>query len=211
MAKVHFYYSAMNAGKSTMLLQSSHNYQERGMDTLLLCPSIDDRVQTGFISTRIGLQKKATLFHPDSDLFSLMSQAVANNPVIKCVLIDEAHFLTKEQVAQCGHIADDMDIPVLAYGLRSDFRGEPFVGGLYLLVSADVLTEIKTICHCGNKATMNMRIDEQGLCTREGEQVMIGGNEAYVSTCRKHFLRGEAGPLKDLEHTLTTLANEATS
>lgn len=191
MAKLHFYYSAMNAGKSTTLLQSSHNYNERGMDTLLFAPKIDTRYGEGRISTRIGLQKEAIPVSEAFNLFNFTQTAVKENPNIKCVLVDEAQFLTKAQVDQLCQITEQINIPVLAYGIRSDFRGEPFPGSLYLLTWADLLVEIKTICHCGSKATMNMRIDENGNAISEGEQVQIGGNESYISTCRRHFRAGE--------------------
>lgn len=192
MAKLHFYYSAMNAGKSTVLLQSSHNYNERGMDTLLFVPSIDDRYGIGKITTRLGLQMNAIAVDSQHDLFIYAQQALAKNPNIKCVLVDEAHFLSKKQVHNLTTITDDLNIPVLAYGLRTDFRAEPFEGSLYLLALADTLIEIKTICHCGRKAIMNMRIDAQGKAVREGSQVEIGGNERYISTCRKHFHLGQS-------------------
>ena len=191
MAKLHFYYSAMNAGKSTTLLQSSHNYRERGMDTLLFCPIIDDRYGKGKISTRIGLQTEAISFDKTFDLFEYSKTEIEKNSNIKCILVDEAQFLNKAQVKQLCRVADQLKIPVLCYGIRSDFKGEPFEGSLYLLVWADLLIEIKTICHCGRKATMNMRVDEQGCAIREGAQVLIGGNERYVSTCRPHFTSGQ--------------------
>lgn len=187
MAKLHFYYSAMNAGKSTTLLQSSYNYNERGMDTLLFVPRIDDRFGVGKIASRIGLQKEAIAIDKNVDLFEAVKRAIAENPNIKCVLIDEAQFLTKQQVTQLTNIADFLNLPVLAYGIRSDFQAEPFEGSIYLLALADNIIELKTICHCGKKAIMNMRINEQGEPVTEGEQVDIGGNERYVSTCRKHF------------------------
>ena len=187
MAKLHFYYSAMNAGKSTTLLQSSYNYNERGMDTLLYTPIIDDRYGIGNITTRIGIQAQATAIDKNFNLYNSVKEDVEKNPNIKCVLIDEAQFLTKEQVNQLTQVADFINIPVLAYGIRSDFRGEPFEGSLYLLTWADILIELKTICHCGKKAIMNARIDENGNVLTEGEQVDIGGNERYISTCRKHF------------------------
>ena len=174
-AKLHFYYSAMNAGKSTTLLQSSHNYQERGMDTLLFCPKIDTRYGQGKISTRIGLETDAIAFDAQLNLFTYSQEAVKKNGNIKCVLVDESQFLSKTQVNQLCQITDELNIPVLCYGIRSDFIGEPFEGSLYLLAWADNLVEIKTICHCGRKAIMNMRIDEHGRAIREGEQVMIGG------------------------------------
>ncbi len=192
MAKLHFYYSAMNAGKSTTLLQSSHNYNERGMDTLVFAPVIDDRYGIGKVTTRIGLQADAIVFSKDSDIFDDVYFKIAENQNICCILVDEAHFLTKAQVEQLALVTERLNRPVLAYGLRTDFQGEPFEGSRYLLAWADVLIEIKTICHCGRKATMNLRIDDQGQAVREGSQIMIGGNERYVATCRKHFRLGQA-------------------
>lgn len=192
MAKLHFYYSAMNAGKSTTLLQSSHNYREQGMDTLLYTPVIDDRYGVGKISTRIGLKADATTFAKDTDIFADIRQNVALNNNIACILVDEAQFLSKAQVKQLVRAVDELNLPVLAYGLRSDYHGEPFEGSLYLLVWADILVEIKTICHCGRKASMNMRVDAAGNPVRQGAQVHIGGNESYVATCRKHFWLGQA-------------------
>lgn len=187
MAKLYFYYSAMNAGKTTVLLQSSHNYQERGMDTLLFTPAIDDRFEVGKIHSRIGLSADAVMFdqHFDLNRYTLKQKSI--NPNIQCVLIDEAQFLNKEQVYQLTKIVDDLNIPVLAYGLRSDFRGEPFEGSQYLLIWADNIVEIKTICHCGKKAIMNVRIDADGQVVNTGDQVQIGGNSQYVSICRKHY------------------------
>ncbi len=192
MAKLHYYYSAMNAGKTTTLLQSSYNYNERGMDTLLYTPMIDDRFGKGKIASRIGLEANATMIDTHFNLYEDAKQKISLNPNIKCILVDEAQFLKKAQVLQLCHIADDFNLPVLAYGLRADFRGEPFEGSLYLLVWADNLIELKTICHCGRKASMNMRIDAQGKKVSDGEQVLIGGNDSYVSTCRRHFRSGEA-------------------
>jgi len=185
-AKLYFYYSAMNAGKSTVLLQSAYNYKERGMDTLLFIPAIAMREQKK-ISSRIGLSAEAVSFDPEFQLFDYTKNIKQKNPKIQCVLIDEAQFLTKDQVLQLTEIADELNMPVLAYGLRSDFLGEPFPGSQYLLVWADNLIEIKTICHCGKKATMNTRIDQKGNPVKKGGQVHIGGNESYVSMCRKHF------------------------
>ena len=191
MAKLHFYYSAMNAGKSTTLLQSSYNYNERGMDTLLFVPAVENRYGEGKIATRIGLAKEAVRVNEDFDILQYVKQQLQQNPNIKCILIDEAQFLTKQHVLQLCRICDELNTPVLAYGLRTDFKGEPFEGSLYLLALADVLIEIKTICHCGRKAGMNMRIDDAGNKVLEGEQVQIGGNERYVATCRRHFFAGE--------------------
>ena len=187
MAKLHFYYAAMNAGKTTTLLQSSYNYQERGMDTLVFTPGIDDRYEEGMIISRIGLKTKAITFSKDTRIDVEVRKRLDANSNIKCILIDEAQFLSKAQVHQLCHITDTMSVPVLAYGLRSDFLGEPFEGSLYLLILADLLIEIKTICHCGRKATMNMRIDEQGNPVQVGNQIEIGGNDRYLSVCRRHY------------------------
>ena len=186
MAKLYFYYSSMNAGKSTALLQSSYNYRERGMQTLLLAPRLDDRYGAGQVTSRIGLRAPAVTFTADDDLFNIVATYAAEQPV-HCVLIDEAQFVSKGQVFQLGRITDELDIPVLAYGLRTDFRGEPFEGSKYLLAWADNLKELKAICHCGSKATMVVRQDPQGNTVRAGAQVEIGGNDRYVSLCRKHF------------------------
>lgn len=187
MAKLYFYYSAMNAGKSTVLLQSTYNYQERGMDTLLFTPSIDNRYGSGKIHSRIGLNAEAISFDKNFNLFEYTQNVKLQNPKLKCVLLDEAQFLSKEQVKQLTDIVDKLDLPVLAYGLRSDYRGEPFEGSLYLLIWSDNIVEIKTICHCGKKAIMNVRIDAQGKAIKEGEQLHIGGNDQYISMCRKHY------------------------
>ncbi|RUR10993.1 thymidine kinase [Legionella sp. km772] len=192
MAKLYFYYSAMNAGKSTVLLQSSHNYRERGMQTLLFTPAIDTRYQQGTISSRIGLNDQAFAFKDSDNLYEITVDLNSKVSAYACILIDEAQFLTREQVHQLTEITDRLSIPVLAYGLRTDFRGELFPGSQFLLAWADELVELKTICHCGRKAIMNMRIDAQGEAVVEGEQVLIGGNESYVSTCRLHFKRKEA-------------------
>jgi thymidine kinase len=197
MAKLYFYYSAMNAGKSTVLLQSSHNYNERGMDTLLLVPSVDDRGGVGMITTRIGLKRPAIAVKPSEDLFDLISFHRQKNPNIRAILVDEAQFLTKEQVHQLCQAVDDLKLPVLTYGIRTDFQAEPFPGSIALLAMADELAEIKTICHCGKKASMNMRIDENGRVVREGEQVLVGGNESYIATCRSCFNKGE-GQFQDV-------------
>lgn len=187
MAKVYFYYAAMNAGKSTVLLQSSHNYRERGMQTLLFTASIDNRYQQGIIHSRIGLSERAYAFTVLDDLFSITQDLLSQGNHYACVLIDEAQFLTRDQVYQLTEIADRLSIPVLAYGLRTDFKGDLFPGSQFLLAWADELIELKTICHCGRKATSNMRIDASGRTVSEGDQVFIGGNESYVSTCRLHF------------------------
>jgi len=191
MAKLYFYYSAMNAGKSTTLLQSSYNYNERGMDTLLFAPEFDDRFKKGTVHSRIGLNAEAVPFHEKFDFFAHAAKAIEENPNIRCILIDEAQFLKKEQVEQLSKITIELHRPVLAYGLRTDFLGEPFEGSKYLLAWAEELSEIKTICHCGSKATMNLRIDEHGNAARAGKQIEIGGNDRYVAVCRKHFVSGE--------------------
>ncbi len=187
MAKLYFYYSAMNAGKSTVLLQSAYNYKERGMDTLLFTPLIDNRYGPGNIYSRIGLNAEAIPFDNQYDLYANVKTQKECNPKLACVLVDEAQFLTKNQVMQLTEIVDRLDLPVLAYGLRSDFKSEPFEGSMYLLILADNLVELKTICHCGRKAIMNARIDSAGKVVKEGAQVQIGGNESYISMCRRHF------------------------
>ena len=184
--KLHFTYAAMNAGKSTSLLQSSYNYQERGMNTLVLAPELDNRHGVGKVTSRIGLETDAKAFTPEHDLLNLISTAHANN-ALHCVLVDEAQFLTRDQVYQLSEVTDSLDIPVLTYGLRTDFRGEPFEGSKYLLAWSDNLRELKAICHCGAKATMVIRLDESGNPVKEGSQVEIGGNDRYVSLCRRHF------------------------
>ncbi len=186
MAKLYFYYSSMNAGKSTSLLQSSYNYRERGMNTLVLAPQVDDRYGTGKVKSRIGLETEAQTFTPDDDLFELVESHV-DGEALHCVLIDEAQFLTRAQVFQLGEVTDRLDVPVLAYGLRTDFQGEPFEGSKYLLAWADNLKELKAICHCGAKATMVVRLAPDGTAVREGSQIEIGGNDRYVSMCRRHF------------------------
>ena len=186
MAKMYFYYSSMNAGKSTALLQSSYNYRERGMNTLVMAPELDDRYGAGKVTSRIGLESEAITFRPEQDLLDIVKTRLEESP-LHCVLIDEAQFLTKEQVFQLGEVSDALNIPVLAYGLRTDFQGEPFEGSKYLLAWSDNLKELKAICHCGSKATMVVRMDEQGEPMREGSQIEIGGNDRYVSMCRKHF------------------------
>jgi thymidine kinase len=193
MAKLYFYYSAMNAGKTTTLLQSSYNYQERGMDTMLFTPSIDDRFATGKIASRIGLVNDAIPFDQSFNFFEYIEKIQKTKPKLKCILIDEAHFMNKQQVMQLSQVVDHLKLPVLTYGLRTDFAGETFEGSHYLLSWAEELIEIKTICHCGSKATMNARMDSQGKIVRVGEQVVIGGNDRYIALCRKHFLAGNVG------------------
>ena len=184
MAKLYFHYSTMNAGKSTLLLQASYNYRERGMATLLLTAAHDDRAGTGRIASRIGISDDALTFTPDTDLFALIRDQGRG---AACIFLDEAQFLTETQVWQLARVADDLGQPVMCYGLRVDFRGRLFPGSAALLALADDLREVRTICHCGRKATMVVRQDEQGRALREGAQVQIGGNETYVSLCRRHW------------------------
>ena len=176
----------MNAGKSTSLLQSAYNYKERGMTPLLLTAEIDNRYSVGKVTSRIGLEAAAHLFNQDNNLFEMVSEQ-NENETIDCVLIDESHFLSKEQVKQLGQVVDTLDIPVLCYGIRTDFRGELFPGSKYLLAWADNLNELKTVCHCGRKATMVVRLDSDGKVVSDGDQVVIGGNNQYQSMCRRHF------------------------
>jgi thymidine kinase len=192
MAKLYFYYASMNAGKSTTLLQADFNYRERGMATMLWTAALDDRSTGKPIASRIGLEAGANLFEPDTDLWTRVMAAHRAEP-LHCVLIDEAQFLTQEQVWQCARLADEARIPVLCYGLRTDFQGELFPGSAALLGIADSLTELKAICHCGRKATMNLRVDASGAAVKQGAQTEIGGNDRYVSLCRKHFSEALAG------------------
>jgi len=189
-AKLHFYYSAMNAGKSTVLLQSSYNYEERGMHTLLYSPDFDNRFGERTIASRIGLKAKAHSFSKEFNIFKHAENAISKDNLIKCVLIDEAQFLTKQQVKELTDITDYLDVPVLAYGLRTDFMQEPFEGSMYLLAWADNLIELKTICHCGKKAIMTIRVDKEGKALSKGDQIEIAGNERYISVCRKHHKSG---------------------
>lgn len=183
MAQLYFYYSAMNAGKSTALLQSDYNYLERGMTTRLLTAQLDNRFGEATISSRIGLSKPADTFNEDTDLVAWYLEG----PKVHCIFIDEAQFLTKEQVNQLAVIVDKHNTPVLCYGIRTDFQGELFTGSARLLAIADKLTELKTVCHCGRKAIMVVRMDEHGKALAHGAQVQIGGNEKYVSMCRRHY------------------------
>ena len=193
MAKLRFYYSAMNAGKSTALLQAAFNYHERGMKTLLFTPAIDTREKLGTIASRIGLHADAHPFDGTLNFFTYIEKLLnIPNHGVKCVMVDEAQFLTKQQVKQLTQVVDELNMPILAYGLRSDFMGEPFEGSQYLLIWAEDLIEIKTVCHCGSKAIMNLRIDGSGLAVWSGEQVEIGGNDRYVSLCRRHFWEGKS-------------------
>lgn len=186
LAQLYFYYSAMNAGKSTSLLQSSYNYRERGMNTLVMTASIDDRYGVGKVASRIGIETDAQVFGSSDNLAKMIGTA-HDEQTLHCILIDESQFLSKEQVKQLTYVVDILDIPVLCYGLKTDFQGELFSGSQYLLAWADKLVELKTICHCGRKANMVVRLDGTGKPMREGEQVAIGGNESYESVCRKHF------------------------
>lgn len=186
MAQMYFYYSAMNAGKSTTLLQSSFNYQERGMNPVIFTAALDDRYGVGIVSSRIGLQSEAHLFQSDTDLFSAVQELHQAEPK-HCVLVDECQFLSKEQVYQLTEVVDKLNIPVLCYGLRTDFLGELFEGSQHLLAWADKLIELKTVCHCGRKANMVIRTDEAGNAIASGDQVAIGGNDKYVSVCRQHY------------------------
>lgn len=186
MAKLYFYYSSMNAGKSTTLLQSSYNYQERGMNTLVYTAAIDDRYGLGKVSSRIGISQEAKLFQSETDLLAEIRQAHTNK-TLHCILIDEAQFLTKAQVHQLTDVVDSLKIPVLCYGLRTDFQAELFEGSQYLLAWADELQELKTICECGRKANFVIRLNEQGEAVKDGDQIQIGGNDKYLSVCRYHY------------------------
>lgn len=210
MAKLYFYYSAMNAGKTTALLQSAYNYRERGMRTMILTPRLDHRAGAGVVASRIGLKARATVFEGGDDLLEVIRADIVALGKLDCVLVDEAQFLSKSQVWQLSDIVDVLGVPVLAYGLRTDFRGELFEGSRYLLALADNLSEIKTICHTGKKATMVVRVDDQGRAVSAGPQVQIGGNERYVSVSRAEFKKIMAGeghidlqqpqlPLEDLD------------
>ncbi|WP_305987291.1 thymidine kinase [Roseibium sp. MMSF_3544] len=190
MAKLYFNYSSMNAGKSTVLLQAAYNYEERGMNALLLIAAFDDRGGKGRIASRIGLSADADVFTAQDNVFDHVKQVHERTPV-DAVLVDEAQFLTEEQVWQLANVADQQRIPVMCFGLRTDFQGKLFPGSASLLAIADNLKEIKTICWCGRKATMVARLDGNGRIVEEGDQVVIGGNETYVSLCRKHWARRE--------------------
>jgi thymidine kinase len=186
MAQLYFYYSAMNAGKSTTLLQSAFNYRERGMNPFILTAAIDNREQVGKVASRIGLQADAHVYANDTDLHVLIRQH-HEQAKLDCILVDECQFLTKQQVNELTDVVDKLGIPVLCYGLRTDFRSELFEGSQYLLAWADKLIELKTICHCGRKANRVLRTDEHGKAIADGAQVEIGGNERYVSVCRTHY------------------------
>ncbi|MBQ4852295.1 thymidine kinase [Pseudoalteromonas sp. MMG013] len=186
MAQLYFYYSAMNAGKSTTLLQSAFNYRERGMNPFILTAAIDNRAQVGKVASRIGLQADAHIYANDTGLKQLI-KTHHNETKLDCILVDECQFLTKKQVDELTDVVDQLDIPVLCYGLRTDFRSELFEGSQYLLAWADKLIELKTICHCGRKANRVLRTDEHGKAIADGAQVEIGGNDRYVSVCRHHY------------------------
>jgi len=186
MAKLYFHYSTMNAGKSTLLLQASYNYIERGMQTYLLTANFDDRAGVGKIASRIGIEAEADMYTQSSDLFEKIKARLAAGPCA-CVLIDEAQWMTRDQVWQLARAVDDLGIPVMAYGLRVDFRGELFPGSAALLALADEMREVRTICHCGKKANMVIRVDEDGNALADGAQIEVGGNDRYISLCRKHF------------------------
>ena len=190
MAKLYFNFSAMNAGKSAILLQAAHNYRERGMRVLLMKPALDTREASSHIASRVGLSAPADVFELDADILAHILREHHKDP-IACVLIDEAQFLSEDQVWQLARIADEEGIPVMCYGLRTDFEGALFPGSKTLLAIADDLREIRTICWCGRKAIMNLRIDEAGRAVREGEQIEIGGDDRYVALCRTHFMAGQ--------------------
>lgn len=183
MAQLYFYYGAMNAGKSTQLLQASFNYRERGMRTMLWTAAVDDRAGGGKIGSRLGLSADAECFGPATDMFSAVEAALP----LDCVLVDEAQFLSARQVDALAAVVDRLDVPVLAYGLRTDFQGGLFPGSARLLAVADKLIELKAVCHCGRKATMNLRLDDEGRALTQGAQTEIGGNDRYVAVCRRHF------------------------
>ena len=192
MAKLYFNYSSMNAGKSTMLLQANHNYIERGMNPRIYTSDLDNRFGKGEIVSRIGLKAKSNIFTSKTDIYKDILNFCKNSSV-DCVLIDEAQFLTQNQVSQLSKVVDELDIPVLTFGIRTDFQGNLFEGSKYLLAWADNLKEIKTVCHCGRKATMVLRLNTKGEVVSDGTQIEIGGEEKYVSVCRKHFIEKNIG------------------
>ncbi|MFD0978175.1 thymidine kinase [Tropicimonas aquimaris] len=192
MAKLYFHYSTMNAGKSTILLQASYNYRERGMETYLLTAGVDTRAGVGRIGSRIGIDAEADVFGPEDDLFETISRRLDAGPVA-CVFLDEAQFLSETQVWQLTRVVDDLRVPIMCYGLRVDFMGKLFPGSAALLALADEMREVRTICHCGKKATMVARMGPDGRALRDGAQVQIGGNETYVSLCRRHWREAVGG------------------
>jgi len=185
-AQLYFYYSSMNAGKSTALLQSAYNYEERDMRPFIMSAALDDRYGLGKVTSRIGLEAEAQLFNAKDDLYTILKIENLKKP-LDCILIDESQFLSREQVKQLTLVVDQLNIPVLCYGIRTDFRGELFPGSQYLLAWADKLVELKTVCYCGRKATMVVRMDGDGMVIKDGDQVVIGGNDQYQSLCRRHF------------------------
>lgn len=192
MAKLYFYYASMNAGKSTTLLQADFNYRERGMHTMVWTAALDDRFGSGQVASRIGLTAAAHKFAPETDLFADISAEHQRTP-LACVLVDEAQFLSRHQVLGLARVCDDLGIPVLCYGLRTDFQAELFPGSAALLGLADALIELKAVCDCGRKSTMNLRVDAQGRAVKEGAQTEIGGNDRYVALCRRHFMERTDG------------------
>ena len=186
MAKLYFHYSTMNAGKSTLLLQAAHNYQEMGMETYLLTANFDDRAGTGQIGSRIGIAREADTYGSETDLFEMIETRLKKSAVA-CVMVDEAQWMSKDQVWQLARAVDDLNVPVMCYGLRVDFRGELVPGSATLLALADEMREVRTICHCGKKATMVIRKGPDGKALTDGAQVQVGGNETYVSLCRRHW------------------------
>ncbi len=192
MAKLYFYYASMNAGKSTTLLQADFNYRERGMHTMVWTAALDDRFGQGYVTSRIGLRAEAHKFEPDTDMLASVKVEHGFQP-LACVMVDEAQFLSRDQVIQLADVADQLGIPVLCYGLRTDFQAKLFPGSAALLGLADALIELKAVCECGRKSTMNLRVDEKGNAVREGQQTEIGGNDRYVALCRKHYLEKVRG------------------
>ncbi len=186
MAKLYFHYSTMNAGKSTILLQAAYNYRERGMEPFLMTAQLDTRAGDAKIASRIGINDTARTFSNTDDLFDVIKARMKAGPCA-CIFIDEAQFLSKQQVWQLARAVDDLNVPVMCYGLRVDFQGELFPGSAALLALSDEMREVRTICHCGKKATMVVRMNEDGTALKEGAQVQIGGNETYVSLCRRHW------------------------
>ena len=206
MAKLYFYYASMNAGKSTTLLQADFNYRERGMETMLWTAALDDRIAQGLIASRIGLQAGGHLYDARTDIRHAVEEELKKRE-LHCILVDEAQFLTHAHVVQLCSICDELDIPVLAYGLRTDFQANLFEGSAHLLALADTLVELKGICHCGRKATMNLRVDADGNAVAEGASVEIGGNDRYISLCRRHFMEKLAeGSGEQLRFALTRAA-----
>jgi len=198
MAKLYFYYAAMNAGKSTTLLQADFNYRERGMETMLWTASHDDRAGSGMISSRIAISSPAHTYSPEVDLFDAIGEELKKRQ-LHCILVDEAQFLTRDHVLQLCRVSDEIKIPILCYGLRTDFQANLFEGSAALLALADALFELKAVCECGRKATMNLRVDEEGHAVAAGSQTEIGGNDRYIALCRRHFFErlreGEARQL----------------